>query len=160
MEKVTGKRYQYSDFKTWDIFSVLTEEEFQACAQIIGRKGFCSRLKPLPGALEAIRELRKTHHVVAVTSPWPTPNWAHERTEFLLDVFGFEREDIILTSGKSLIPGDYLVDDRPKTVKAWEKSHPQGDAMLWNLPHTEKVRGFAKNRVFSWSEVMERVNAY
>lgn len=156
MEKVTGRRYRPEDFDVWDMFTVLTPEEKTACFEVFEKPGFCSGLKPFPAALEAIPEIRKRRHVFAVTSPQHSRHWVFERTEWLCDLFGFERREIIFTSTKHVVNGDDMLDDHPGHVSDWAHEHPNGNAMLWHIPNTRNL-GQDERRVRSWPEVLARL---
>lgn len=156
IEQITGKRYKQDDFVVWDIFSVLTEEEFQACRVEFEKPGYCSALKPLPGAVDAIRESRKRRKVFAVTSPMHTRNWVFERTEWLGDLFKFTRKEIIYASTKAFIRGKDYLDDNPGHVTDWKAEHPDANAMLWHIPNTRTL-GLDDLRVRSWEEVLSRL---
>lgn len=153
---VVGRRYQQSDFKEWDIFADLTKEEFKACQTVFEQPGWCASLPPLPGAVDAIQELRKTRTVFAVTSPMHTRNWVYERTEWLQDHFKFSRREIIFASTKHFIRGADYLDDNPHHIRDWKAEHPEGNAMLWDIPNT-RTMGYDEHRVRSWSDVFSRL---
>ena len=76
--------------------------------------GIFGLMKPMPGAIEAARELEKHYEVyILSTAPWNNPSaWADKVawvTKYLDDVF---HKKLILSHCKDLCKGDYLIDDR------------------------------------------------
>ena len=78
--------------------------------------GLFSQMKPMPGALEAVRRLNEKYDCyILSTAPWNNPSaWSDKVawiTEHLDDVF---HKKMIITHCKHLCKGDYLIDDRDK----------------------------------------------
>ena len=78
--------------------------------------GLFSPMKPMPGALEAVRRLNETYDCyILSTAPWNNPSaWSDKVawiTEHLDDVF---HKKMIITHCKHLCKGNYLIDDRDK----------------------------------------------
>ena len=78
--------------------------------------GLFSQMKPMPGALEAVRRLNETYDCyILSTAPWNNPSaWSDKVawiTEHLDDVF---HKKMIITHCKHLCKGNYLIDDRDK----------------------------------------------
>ena len=76
--------------------------------------GLFGLMKPMPGAIEAARELEKHYEVyILSTAPWNNPSaWADKVawvTKYLDDVF---HKKLFLSHRKDLCKGDYLIDDR------------------------------------------------
>ena len=76
---------------------------------------FHEAIKPIRGALRALRRLRLGRHVICATSPPPAEfsphNWCHERAQWLIRVMEFEQDDIVFARDKSLVRADVLIDD-------------------------------------------------
>ena len=125
--------------------------------RIICEPGFCWSMKPIPGAFEAVCELRRLGaKVVCGTAPWRgSQHWVPERMQWLKAYFGFELDEIVVTADKSLIYADVYGDDKPKNVIEWSTMWPTSDAFLFDAPHNRKegdgcVRG-------GWPEIIEAV---
>ena len=78
--------------------------------------GLFSQMKPMPGALEAVRRLNERYDCyILSTAPWNNPSaWSDKVTwitEHLDDVF---HKKMIITHCKHLCKGNYLIDDRDK----------------------------------------------
>jgi 5'(3')-deoxyribonucleotidase len=155
--KITGKRLDPFDFEVWDIFQTFTEEERQAVFEEMKKPGFCTSIKPAPGAVDAVRELRRYVDVYPVTSPFNSPTWVSERYDWLHEHFGFHRKDIVFTGAKFLVDGDAFLDDRPENVVSWQAERPGKLAMLWGIPNTRKMVEHDAVRVTSWEELIRKV---
>ncbi len=156
--RITGRSYKPEDFEVWDIFTALNDEELQAVGEAIELPGFCSSLRPTPGAVEAIWEIREFADVYVVTSPQHNRHWVYERTEWLMEHFKFKKAQIIHTAAKYMVRGHAFLDDKPEHVQHWAHENPEGLAMLWHIPNTRAI-GQGLLRVKSWSEVIEQVRA-
>ena len=78
--------------------------------------GLFSQMKPMPGALEAVRRLNEKYDCyILSTAPWNNPSaWSDKVawiTEHLDDVF---HKKMIITHCKHMCKGNYLIDDRDK----------------------------------------------
>ena len=78
--------------------------------------GLFGPMKPLPGAIDAVHELRKHYDLfILSTAPWKNPSaWSDKVkwvTRYLDDVF---HKRMVITHRKDLCQGDYLIDDRGK----------------------------------------------
>jgi len=76
--------------------------------------GLFSLMRPVPGAIEAVRMLSQHYDVfILSTAPWKNPSAWGDKRNWVVEHFGdifFKR--IILTHRKDLCQGDYLIDDR------------------------------------------------
>jgi 5'(3')-deoxyribonucleotidase len=101
-------------------------------------------MEPMPGALEAYKELTILFDTyILSTAPWNNPsawsdklNWAKK----YLGEFAYKR--LILTHHKNLNRGDYLVDDRTKNgadqfvgkhIHFGTKDYPDWESVLRHL---------------------------
>ena len=78
--------------------------------------GLFAKMKPMPGAIEAVHELQKHYDLfILSTAPWKNPSaWSDKVewvTKYLDDVF---HKRLVITHRKDLCQGDYLIDDRGK----------------------------------------------
>jgi len=144
------------DGTVWDLFSIFTPEETQVLLSECEKPGWCSALKPLPGSQEAVQELRKHVDLFAVTSPFHSATWVYERDQWLVDHFGFTRDQIVYTSAKYLIEADMCLDDKPYHIETWQAAHPEGLAMLWPLSNVRNLP-LDRWRVKDWPDVIDRV---
>ena len=113
--------------------------------------GIFSLMKPLDGAIEAVKTLSRYYDVyILSTAPWNNPSaWIH-KVEWVQKYFGADKHDVfykrlILTHHKNLNKGDYLIDDRTKNG-AGEFS---GELILFGseqFPNWEIVTNYLLNK--------------
>jgi len=75
--------------------------------------GFFLNLEEIPGAIEAFKKLQEKYDVYILTKPsiWNL-NCYTEKAAWVLNHLGFDvLEKTILSCDKSLLKGDYLIDD-------------------------------------------------
>lgn len=81
--------------------------------------GIFALMDPMPGAIEAVRELAALFDVyVLSTAPWDNPSAWQDKVAWVRDQFGAGPESplykrLILSHHKHLNRGEFLVDDRP-----------------------------------------------
>ena len=78
--------------------------------------GIFSLMDPMPGAVEAVRELSEHYDVyILSTAPWNNLTAYSDKIQWLAKHFGdLFKKRVIVTHCKNLCDGDYLVDDRAK----------------------------------------------
>ena len=92
--------------------------------------GFFETLKPVSGALEAVRILLKSerYDIYILTQPVANSVLSYsEKASWVLKWLPELKDKIIMTQDKSLIKGDYLIDDNPK----WKSF--AGKLLLFNI---------------------------
>ena len=107
-----------------DFVSALELQSEETLKEYEGRldeiPGLFGQMKPMPGALEAVRKLNEKYDCyILSTAPWNNPSaWSDKVawiTEQLDDVY---HKKMIITHCKHLCKGDYLIDDRDKNGAA------------------------------------------
>ena len=103
-----------------DFVSALEHQSEETLKEYEGRydeiPGLFGQMKPMPGALEAVRKLNEKYDCyILSTAPWNNPSaWSDKViwiTKYLDDVF---HKKIVITHCKHLCKGDILIDDRDK----------------------------------------------
>lgn len=161
VKEETGGRETYTpdQVTTWDILSILKpewREKFEK--DHYRRKGFCRTIPVVEGAISAVEELRDHVDVHFVTSPMDTEYWAYERGKYLEEHFSAKPTEVVQTSEKHIVSGDYLVDDKVSHIEKWAEHHPEGTAFLWDMPYNRNVK--IKNvpgkiqRVDGWADLL------
>lgn len=157
-----GRHHAPETVMEWDIAAAIgldERERARAYGEVL-RDGWCSRIRPYPAAVDAVRALREAGvDVHVVTSPWPGHRtWHGEREEWLRHHFGLGPRDVTHTHRKAVVRGDALLDDKPEHVAAWGAAHPGGLALLWDQPYNVGADG-PWRRVRTWGEVAVAVLA-
>jgi len=79
-----------------------------------------SLMDPMPGAIEAMRELKPHFDLyILSTAPWLNPSALSDKVEWVQRYFGKGKDSIfykrlIISHHKNLNRGDFLIDDREK----------------------------------------------
>lgn len=136
----TGRHHTADDVTCFDYGScVATPAEDAAVWRHIGlTPGFVYGLPFYDGALDFLAELREHGRVVACTSPTGA-QWAAERYQWLLDAAGFDKRDIVIARDKSLVHGDFLIDDAAHNVAEWEAVNEDRFGVLFDRPWNRSV---------------------
>ncbi len=119
--------------------------------------GFCLGLEMVEDAAAAITQLRRQHEVCFVTAQMNVGTWAHERQRWLKDGLDASQHDIVFTHAKHLIVGDVIIEDNIRNIDNWKKHHPNGTAILWDMPYNREARGYSRAR--SWLHIIAIVEA-
>ena len=145
LEVLSQKKYQISDFKTWDWIAELPEEHRQLLFQAMDTQHFVSEMKIRPEVLDFLAQCPGHLQKTVVTSPRDTsPFWQYERSKWLKEKLKFTKDQIIQTSAKHLVHTDVFVDDSPENILNWhEYWHNQGKrthfAILLTHPNTTET---------------------
>ena len=112
-------------------------------SDIINTPGFFRCLPPLPNAINSIHWLEEFPDVSVwlCTSPLTTfHNCVLEKYQWVEEHLGFQwTKKIIMCKDKTLISGDYLIDDRP-TIKGEEEINPKfGQHIIFTQPYNRSV---------------------
>jgi len=80
------------------------------------KEGFWRELEPLPGAIESYKYLDEKYDVWVLTRPsFHNLNCYNEKAQWVRDNLGFDaQKKTILCGNKSLVKGQYLIDDHHK----------------------------------------------
>jgi 5'(3')-deoxyribonucleotidase len=75
--------------------------------------GIFSKMKPFPGAIEALKKLSEKYDIYILSSPgWGNASAWSDKYEWVNKYLPEMKKKLILSSQKHLNCGDYLVDDR------------------------------------------------
>ncbi|KAJ6655972.1 hypothetical protein lerEdw1_004557 [Lerista edwardsae] len=110
-------------------------------------ENFFMELDPLPGAVEAVKEMAKLKDPIKKYRYCPYEKYAwvekHLGLEFL--------EQIVLTRDKTVVSGDLLIDDRPDIIGA-ERS-PSWEHVLFTACHNKHLElPTPRQRLHSWAD--------
>ncbi len=149
-----GRRHASDEVRTWEIFdSIGTPELRERVYDRMNREGFCRDvIRPYPGAVEAIADLREHADVYVVTAPFRTATWMSERLAWLGHHFALPADHVVFTERKQLVRGDVFVDDKPDHVRRWDAGRRActGRAFLWDQAYNREAD---LPRLRSWAEL-------
>ncbi len=104
--------------------------------EFLRRDGVFADLRPIPGAVQALRHLNDTANVYICSTPSRNPASATEKLRWCGRHLPFiHRRRLILCARKDLVRGDYLIEDSPDNVRDWALANPQGKTILIDYPY-------------------------
>lgn len=133
-----------------------TDRERAIIAAVMVEEGFYSRLEPIPGAKQALKQMVKAgHDVRIVTSPWVSnPTCASDKLNWIVKHYGSHwGARVVITADKTLVQGDFLIDDKPSVTGVVE---PVWEHVLFDQPYNRDVAD--RRRITdweSWAEVLD-----
>lgn len=129
-----------------------------ALKAIYGAEGFFYSLSPMPGCIEALKEMADMGHDVFIcTSPITEyKNCVSEKYQWVEKHFGMDwTEKLILTKDKTLIKGDMLIDDKPVVTGI---KIPEWQHIVYDMPYNRHIKG--KLRLKSWDRWKNVLDCY
>ncbi len=111
--------------------------------------GLFALMKPIPGAIEAVKTLSQHYDVfVLSTAPWKNPSAWGDKRNWIVEHFGdIFLKRIILSHRKDICQGDYLIDDRSnhgasdfcgEWIKFGSQEFPDWETVLKYLSRKDK----------------------
>lgn len=154
-----------SEQRSFNLKEGLPPEKSWIVDKIFDTPGFYRDLVPFDGAVEAYRKMTEAGHRVQIaTSPWWTNTTClQDKSDSVLHHFGVDAQrTMILTSDKTAIQADYLIDDKPLISGHYTKENrcPQWDQILFDQPYNKEVN---LPRIVHWNEweiVLESLEAH
>ena len=156
-------KIKYEDFIAYtlnEIIGISKEEENKILEQFDNSK-YCDEVKPIKGAVEAIKKIIKKHEIVVITQrlkrfETKTRLWLAKYFPEIKDVFFIRNEYHKLVKSKAEIckeiGADILIDDAISNVVACEKAGIK--VIVINYPWNQnKIFGKLVRRVKSWEEI-------
>lgn len=122
--------------------------------EILLESSFFREMTPMPGAKEALGEMERLGlQVFICTSPLSAyMNCVSEKYQWVEHYLGPAWvKRIILTKDKTLVKGDYLIDDKP--VITGVESHPSWEHILYDRPYNRNIN---KKRItwMTWKDIL------
>ena len=127
----------------------------EEAVQLFHSEGFFRDLAPREGALAAVREIAEAYEVFICTSPVLTSSFcAAEKYAWVERHLGAEwKRRVVLTSDKTLVRGDVLIDDKPQITGA--EAEPAWVHLLFDAPYNQPGAlppGDARVRLAHWRD--------
>lgn len=132
-----------------------TEFEYEAKVEaivkpIMAKEGFFQSFSPFQGAVEALKRLQKSGwQVFFCTSPLKEYEFCVvEKFKWVEQHFGREwTRRIIVTKDKTIVSGDFLIDDKPGITGV---AQPKWKQIYFDQSYNQKAPG---PRIKSWTDV-------
>ena len=122
--------------------------------------GFWKKLSPLPGAKEFVNLLKKEgYRVVCVTTPWEScRSWEFIRRRWVREYMGIPPEDLVYVRDKSLVTGDFLVEDKYENALKYARTTGKYSYLVTHDYNANIVLEHEKIiRVESYKEILKHV---
>uniref|UniRef100_A0A2K5I777 5',3'-nucleotidase, mitochondrial n=1 Tax=Colobus angolensis palliatus TaxID=336983 RepID=A0A2K5I777_COLAP len=124
-------------------------------------KNFFFELEPLPGAVEAVKEMANLQNtdVFICTSPIKMFKYCpYEKNAWVEKHFGPDfLEQIVLTRDKTVVSADLLIDDQPDITGKWPavgaEPTPSWEHVLFTACHNQHLQlQPPRRRLHSWAD--------
>lgn len=139
---------RYADRRVWDLTAGRTEREREIIRKVMRMPGFYALLGPVPGAKAALKQAVKDgHDVRLVTAPYiSNPTCASDKLAWVDRVYGGDwASRVVLTSDKTVVHGDILIDDKPVITGSMVPSWTQ---VVFDRPWNRDA--LASTRIYRW----------
>lgn len=152
--------YKNQKWTEWDLATVIPPDYHLSMWSLLNRELYLS-VKPIEGALEGVEQLRQMgFRVVFVTTSTVTHAGAKlmwlQNNLFLPP--GQFCPDYVEACDKSLIRGDFIIDDRPSTCRNFQHAHPLNRSILFlRPPALAPDRWYVRDAVSSWAEIPRKI---
>ncbi len=117
--------------------------------------GFYRSLPQIEGSFEALSNLKQRGHDIFICTA-PLPEYQHcilEKYQWVEEQLGSEWvKKIIVTNDKTLVRGDYLIDDKP-SIKGLEI--PTWEHILFEQPYNRFVDSKRRINWANWQSILE-----
>jgi 5'-nucleotidase len=156
-EKYPDRVYVKPEDVTAFYLETLYPEEYkQDILDILRAPGFFANLPPMPGAIEALKKIREEDKFDTLLCSTPDSdsvnhNCSSEKMRWVERHLGNEWvKDVILTHDKTLVYGDFLLDDKPK-INGRRK--PSWIQIMFQHAYNKDIHGFHMNGWEYWPSV-------
>jgi 5'(3')-deoxyribonucleotidase len=151
-----GSNYSLEDFTEYDVMNILPTQDAIVMRDMYGESGIYDKVKPMPGAQEAIEKLINLgHQVYLVTAA--VPKTYAEKVAFIQRFFPYiDDGHIVSMKHKWLFKCDLMIEDNLQTLLERPHYHRVLLDCPWNQSSKDWVYGV--NRCKNWKEILEVVN--
>lgn len=148
--KYMTKPLTVDEIVDWDVHKFVVPQCGMHIYDYVNDPTLYYNVKPMPFARSAIRTLRSIGHTVLyVSSGFNVGKYEWlERHDFLLKRGWRSAKDIIVASDKSMVAGDWLVDD------GWHNITDLSRSILFDAPWNRQYDA-GEHRAHSWREVLD-----
>lgn len=150
------------DWQEWDLAHLVPEQHLETLFGLLNHDIY-KQIQPVDGALEGVNWIRRNgHRVVFVTTS--TRDHAGAKFDVLVRYGFLEPErypmNYVEICDKSLIRGDIIVDDRPKTCHNFEKSGGRSILFKRQFQKTHLPYDLRKGLLTAdnWAEVCDNID--
>lgn len=151
-----GSNYTLEDFTEYDVMNVLPTQDAIVMKDLYGTHGLYNKVKPIPGAQEALEKLINLgHQVYLVTAA--IPETYGEKVAFIRRFFPYiDDGHIVAMKHKHMFKCDIMIEDNLQALLA----KPYYDRICFDRPWNRVVNDwtYGIHRCKNWNEIVEVVN--
>ncbi|KAF4661579.1 5', 3'-nucleotidase, cytosolic [Perkinsus chesapeaki] len=148
-----GHRSDIDRSKSYAMEQCVPERFKKQATELFCSKGFFASLPAMPGSLDAIREMGALPGVslLLCTSPILASSFCHqEKAQWVKERLGSEwLKRLIITSDKTRIRGDVLIDDKPYITGS---ENPTWEHVLFTAPYNSDIPPDGRYRLDNWED--------
>ena len=142
-----SERITRADLQGQWLWDFVPPERQQALADYMVSEDFFAVLRVMPHAQRVLQRLQQHYEIYIATAAMEVPSSFKAKFHWLRQHFPFiPPSHIVFCGNKSILRGDYLIDDNPRQLRLFE-----GEGILFSSPANVNVTGF--RRVHDWLEV-------
>lgn len=141
------------EIKIFKAQKLYAPEHHAGIAKMMNTPGFYRNLLPIEGAVKALKEMKAAGYNVRIcTAPYVThETCASEKMQWVGEHLGEEwKELMVITSDKTLVRGDILIDDKPKISGSMD---PMWKHVVFDAPYNRHVE-IRLNKWSDWTNVL------
>ena len=147
-ERDAAKQVARGELKGRHLYQAVAEEHSAMVYKYPHHEDFFGSLPLLDGAQEALRKLSEHYDIYIATAAMEFPLSFTPKFEWLRQHFPFiSPMRYIFCGDKSVLHGDYLIDDTAKHLEGFT-----GEGLLFTAPHNIHENRF--RRVDNWTQVL------
>lgn len=145
---------RHAQQESFDLKEGLGPRQSLVVDRVMNLHGFYANLLPIPGAIDALREMARDYAVKICTSPWLTnPTCIPDKIDWVARHLGDSWVDrMVFSKDKTIVKGDFLIDDKPE-IKG--DATPEWEHIIYTQPYNitqpqRRIDDWSK-----WSEVIK-----
>lgn len=148
--QISERKIKAEDIDVWDFWEkLLPKEEWSRFLSVIKKPGFFFNLKPFPGAVESILELKELYDVHIISTP-VCASAASDKVDWCEDFLGIHVRNVHLTYEKwhYAEPGIHIIEDSAHNADRWNQEG--GDALIIDTLYNQQASG---RRYYGWKDM-------
>ena len=148
-----GTRYRIDDVHAWNLNLVFKEHELQYIRQ---NPQTYMDLVPVKDSQLYLGILSRYMDIYMVSAAW----WESVpyKVEWMKKYFPwFKESNMVFTRDKSIVYGDYIIDDGVHNIDSILKHQPNMKTILMNSSHNKQYRNDKVKRCYDWEEICDYI---
>lgn len=138
----TGDDLTIEKVLTWDTH--LYTKHGHAVYDVLNKRHFFRDLEPLPGAIEAVKELSSCgHEIFMVTAASYPVNFVDKVMWHAAHLPFLSKKNLVFAHEKYIIPADAIIDDGPHNATAYAKCHPNALVLGIEYPYNKDCKFYS-----------------